>query len=243
MGKIGGFLYHLAITVLIALAMFFLAMAFKEQYPLWENQRELEQLQSDVETKKKKDEYDWKKLKKINPDIVGWIKVPGTKIDYPILKGKEWNEYLHKNYKGEYSYPGSIFIQPDTSFEDKHLIIYGHNMRIKSMFGSLHKFESESFYKEHHTVLIYQPDRTIKAKVYSTYDCIDKTDTYKTEFTGEEWTEWLNGTKEKNSYYPIKRIPKEKNNVVTLSTCSGGGKGENVRYVVHATVTKVIYYD
>ena len=77
---------------------------------------------------------------------------------YPVLKGKEWNEYLHKNYEGDYSYAGSIFIQPGTSFDDRHLVIYGHNMRVKSMFGSLHDFESEDFYKKHNKIYLYQPD-------------------------------------------------------------------------------------
>ena len=85
------------------------------------NQQELEDLQSNVETKKTKNDnphINWKKLKRINQDIIAWIKVPGTKIDYPILQGKEWNKYLHKNYEGDYSYAGSIFIQPGATFDD-----------------------------------------------------------------------------------------------------------------------------
>ena len=149
MGRIGDFFYHLIIVILVAAALVFLLMAFKEQYPIWKNQQELENLRSKVEKKKTKNEnphINWENLKSTNPEIVGWIKVPGTKIDYPILQGKEWNEYLHKNYKGDYSYAGSIFIQPEAAFNDQHLIIYGHNMRVKSMFGSLHDFESEDFY-------------------------------------------------------------------------------------------------
>lgn len=114
MGRLGDFFYRMVIVVLIIAAIVFLAMAFKEQYPLWKNQQELENLQASVETEKTKDEnphINWKKLKRTNPDIVGWIKVLGTKIDYPVLKGKEWNEYLHKNYEGDYSYAGSIFVE------------------------------------------------------------------------------------------------------------------------------------
>ena len=142
MGKIREFFYLLAIAVLISLSMIFIGAAFREEYPLWKNQKILEDLQSDVKTEETGDEdpgIDWEKLKKINPDIVGWIKVPGTRIDYPVLRGSRWNEYLHKDYKGESSYAGSIFIQPGASFGDKHLILYGHNMRTRSMFGSLHE--------------------------------------------------------------------------------------------------------
>ena len=77
--------------------------------------------------------------------------VPGTKIDYPVLACHRWNEYLHKDYEGKDSKLGSIFIQPETKedFSDFHTIIYGHNMRNMSMFGSLHEFEDESFFKKH----------------------------------------------------------------------------------------------
>lgn len=163
-------------------------MAFKEQYPIWKNQQELENLRSKVEKKKTKNEnphINWENLKSTNPEIVGWIKVPGTKIDYPILQGKEWNEYLHKNYKGDYSYAGSIFIQPEAAFNDQHLIIYGHNMRVKSMFGSLHDFESEDFYKKHNKIYLYQPGKTIKCTIYSVYDCLDKSATYNTDFSDD----------------------------------------------------------
>ena len=103
MGKIRDFFYLLTIAVLISLSMIFIGAAFREEYPLWKNQKILEDLRSDVKAEETGDEdpgIDWEKLKKINPDIVGWIKVPGTRIDYPVLQGSRWNEYLHKDYKG-----------------------------------------------------------------------------------------------------------------------------------------------
>lgn len=253
MEKIKDYIYFLCIFAFIALALFFIILAFKEQYPLWENQRQLEQLKSDVETgtkQREKQNIDWEGLKKINPDIIGWIKVPGTKIDYPILRGKNWNEYLHKNFEGNYSYAGSIFIQPETFFGDKHLIIYGHNMRIKSMFGSLHKFETEDFYKKYHKIFLYQPGKTLECMVYSVYDCLDKSDTYLTNFSSRDgqykdgkWIDWLTMTVDKNAYYPIKRKPEKNSSIVTLSTCSGRGKGGSYRLVVHSFVDRVYTYE
>ena len=90
MGKIRDFFYLLTIAVLISLSMIFIGAAFREEYPLWKNQKILEDLQSDVKAEEIGNRdlgIDWEKLKKINPDIVGWIKVPGTKIDYPVLQG------------------------------------------------------------------------------------------------------------------------------------------------------------
>lgn len=250
MGKIREFFYLLAIAVLISLSMIFIGAAFREEYPLWKNQKILEDLQSDVKAEETGDEdpgIDWEKLKKINPDIVGWIKVPGTKIDYPILQGKEWNKYLHKNYEGDYSYAGSIFIQPGATFDDSHLIIYGHNMRVKSMFGSLHDFESENFYKKHNKIYLYQPGKTIKCTIYSVYDCLDKSATYLTDFSDDEndnkWVDWLTMTVNNNAYYPIKKKPAEKDRIITLSTCSGKQKGDSYRFVVHSLVTDTVIYE
>ena len=72
MGRLGDFFYRMIIIVLIIAAIVFLVMAFKEQYPLWKNQQELENLQASVETEKTKDEnphINWKKLKHTNPEI------------------------------------------------------------------------------------------------------------------------------------------------------------------------------
>ena len=243
MGKIRDFFYLLVIAVLISLSIIFIGAAFREEYPLWKNQKILEDLQSDVKAEETGDEdpgIDWVKLKKINPDIVGWIKVPGTRIDYPVLRGSRWNEYLHKDYKGEYCYAGSIFLQPGASFEDKHLILYGHNMRTRSMFGSLHEFESEDFYKKYNKIYLYQPEKVMKYTVYSVYDCLDKSTTYLTDFTGnkkdERWMDWLSMTIEKNAYYPIKKKPEKEGQILTLSTCSGKKKGDDYRLVVNAVI-------
>ena len=211
MGKIRDFFYLLTIAVLISLSMIFIGAAFREEYPLWKNQKILEDLRSDVKAEETGDEdpgIDWEKLKKINPDIVGWIKVPGTRIDYPVLQGSRWNEYLHKDYKGESS--------------------YGHNMRTRSMFGSLHEFESEDFYKKNNKIYLYQPEKVMKYTVYSVYDCLDKSITYLTDFTGDKkdnrWLDWLSMTIEKDGQ------------ILTLSTCSGKKKGDDYRLVVNAVI-------
>ena len=215
MGKIREFFNLLVIAVLISLSIIFIGAAFREEYPLWKNQKILEDLRSDVKAEETGDGnpgIDWEKLKKINPDIVGWIKVPGTKIDYPVLQGSRWNEYLH----------------------------YGHNMRTRSMFGSLHEFESEDFYKKYNKIYLYQPEKAMKYTVYSVYDCLDKSTTYLTDFTGDKkdnrWMDWLSMTIEKNAYYPIKKKPKKDGQLLTLSTCSGKKKGDDYRLVVNAVI-------
>ena len=116
-------------------AILFLFLAVKEYYPFLVSDIRMKQLQEEAAPEEKEEpgskdpqkeekkvpqwadrKIDWKKLKKTNPDIIAWIVVPGTKIDYPVLSCHRWNEYLHKDYEGKDSRPGSIF--------EKHKKIY-----------------------------------------------------------------------------------------------------------------------
>lgn len=95
------------------------------------------------------------------PDIKGWLTIPDTGIDYPVLQGRadEPEYYLHRNYKGEQDINGSLFLQWNCDVrEGENLIIYGHNMNSGVMFGNLDKYASYDYYKEHPTVLFQTVD-------------------------------------------------------------------------------------
>ena len=86
---------------------------------------------------------DFEELKRINPDIVAWIRIEAAGIDYPVVQGKDNEYYLHHTFKGEENIAGSIFMDyrntPD--FSDENTIIYGHNMRDGSMFAALNRLQ------------------------------------------------------------------------------------------------------
>lgn len=90
-------------------------------------------------------------LQKENPDCIGWIRIDGTVIDYPVMyRPAEENYYLHRDFYGKYSANGCLFLSetcyPKTS---DNLIIYGHHMKSGKMFAALEKYKENSFYKEH----------------------------------------------------------------------------------------------
>jgi len=246
--------------ILLAASLIFLLFAIREYAPFFVNDIRMNDLQEEVapdNTKKDgrigesqklpkwaRKKIDWKKLRKINPDIIAWIVVPGTKIDYPVLRCKKWNEYLHKDYEGRDSKPGSIFIQPETKedFSDLHTIIFGHNMRNKSMFGSLHSYEDGSFWKKHRKIYIYQPGKAIRYRIFAAYDCKDGSETYRTEYKDDKAKEeWLSMIR-KNSYFTAKDTVRINDHILTLSTCSNGGPRSS-RYVVHGLEKEVITID
>lgn len=88
--------------------------------------------------------YNWKKLKDINPEIVAWVKIPHTNIDYPVLQHKEDNEndqyYLYRDYNKDYSQYGSVFIDYRSDMNSKNIILHGHHMIDGSMFSDLVKY-------------------------------------------------------------------------------------------------------
>ena len=209
-------------------------------FPETEADHEEENDQQDV--KQSEDDFDYQSLVAINSDCVGWIQIPGTDINYPVVQAADNEFYLTHNFNRETAACGAIFMdyRNDVDAKAEHLILYGHNMRTRSMFGSLHEFESEDFYKKYNKIYLYQPEKVMKYTVYSVYDCLDKSTTYLTDFTGDKkdnrWMDWLSMTIEKNAYYPIKKKPKKDGQILTLSTCSGKKKGDDYRLVVNAVM-------
>lgn len=97
-------------------------------------------------------------LKQENKDVVGWIQIDNTIINYPIMQStdKDKDYYLTHNYKNEYSKYGSIYLYKDSNITDvnSNVIIYGHNMKDEQMFNTLLKYENQDFYNEHKTIKI-----------------------------------------------------------------------------------------
>ncbi|MDL2323850.1 class B sortase [Ruminococcaceae bacterium OttesenSCG-928-A16] len=93
----------------------------------------------------------FKALHEKNPDIVGWITIEGTGVDYPVMQSSDNNFYLRRNFDKEYSLSGIPFLdyRNDLSTTQSNLIIYGHNMKSGVMFGDLAKYQKQEFYTQH----------------------------------------------------------------------------------------------
>lgn len=93
-------------------------------------------------------------LKKENEDIIGWIEVEGTNINFPVVQGTDNEYYMKHTYTKEYSNDGSIFLDKsyDWNLPSTNLLLYGHNNKNGNMFQDLLKYKDEGFYKEHPTI-------------------------------------------------------------------------------------------
>lgn len=90
-------------------------------------------------------------LYSLNKSLVGWIKIEGTQVDYPVLQTKNQDYYLNHNFDQEKDNNGSIFIDADCSIwpRSQNIIIYGHNMKSGKMFGSLKSYKSKDYFDKH----------------------------------------------------------------------------------------------
>ena len=99
---------------------------------------------------------DTSRLRTLSPDVVAWIEIFDTRIDYPVMQGKDNSEYLNKNPYGDYSLSGSIFLDsynaPD--FSDDYNVLYGHHMSGGYMFGAIDAFEDEEYFDQHRNGLL-----------------------------------------------------------------------------------------
>ena len=189
---------------------------------------------------------DFEKLQKENKDIVGWIRVKDTNIDYPVLRtpSSDQSYYLHRDYKGDYLYAGSIYMEScnSSAFTDRDTILYGHNMMNGTMFADLHKFEDSSFFNKHKYFYIYTPDSIKKYLIYSAYEYDDRhiNNSYKHFEDVKMFKEYID-----YSLNPVSAIVSNvrknakvtvKDKLVTLTTCTNN-RPEN-RFLVQGVLIK-----
>ena len=125
----------------------------------------------------------------INDDIIGWITVEGTDIDYPILYDDvNHSIYLDHDYWLAYSVAGSIFVQSYNydDFSSFNTLVYGHDMNNGSMFAQLHRFREHAFFEEHDTITVYTPDRKLTYQIFAAYRTDNQNISVVFDFSTEE---------------------------------------------------------
>ena len=167
------------------------------------------------------DYADFDKLMGVNPDTVGWLFIPGTKINYPIVQAADNDKYLHTGFNGEDNVAGTLFLdyESEADLSGRNNIIYGHNMKNGTMFRDLVQFKNQDFFEAHKYFQIYTSDRVINLKAISCY--YEKADAgvRKTKFDSqEEYEQFVTKLIKKCPYAEVPDKPIK--SIYTLITCS-----------------------
>ena len=179
-------------------------------------------------------EVDLDAVKEQNSDTVGWIILPDSKINYPIVKSKDNTEYLTTTFEGKSANSGAIFMDMycEGNFNSQNTIVYGHNMKNGSMFRALNNMTEKDYFWSHHIFCIDTGNGFEEYEVISCYETVE-TDlsSWQIGFESLETYEvWLENIVKRCNYdctdYDVTK------NTITLSTCRGqsGGPG---RFIVH----------
>ena len=208
---------------------------FNNVEKLVESEYEDEKIQyNDFEILKK-----YKKVYEKNNDLVGWIKIKDTNIDYPVMQTKDdYSYYLKRNFNKKSSIYGTPFVGDGCGINPNsdNVIIYGHNMKNGSMFNNIKSYTEQDFADKHPYVYIYLPDGTVsRYKVVAAHIIPEESLLYNTGITDIQafYQEML-----KTSDIKVDFEQAAGNPVITLSTCTSAGSESGKRNVVHAVLDR-----
>lgn len=183
---------------------------------------------------------DFESLQAVNEDVFGWITIPDTGVDYPLLKAYDNKYYLTHTYDNQWSSYGSIFLEPrNKDINDRHVVLYGHNMVNHSMFGALMDYKEQDFADSHSLIHITLPDRELTYQVFSVYTAHVDSPTYYMSFADDSTFQQMIDHMKSNSQIASDVTPTTEDQILTLSTCTPAG-AKKYRFVVNAVLIEEI---
>ena len=212
------------------------------------DEKKLEEVKKQLKTETKivvmdiSNEENCKKIYEENKDIVGWLKIDNTTINYPIMQNiNDPNYYLRRDFYKNYSSYGTPYMAKQCNLNSDNIVIYGHHMKNNKMFGELEKYKSKDFYNNHKIITFTTLEKEYSYEIFAVF----KTTVYtKNTFRYYEninfenkkmYNDFINICKDKSLYQTGIEI-KDKEKLITLSTCEYSNK--NSRLVIVARKIK-----
>lgn len=237
--------YTIITILLISLVLISSYLIFKEKKQNEKQENTFEDLIEIVEENTENQEerkIDINKLYEENKDIVGWLKIDNTTINYPIMQNiNDPNYYLHRDFYKNYSSYGTPYMAKQCNLNSDNIVIYGHHMKNNKMFGELEKYKSKDFYNNHKIITFTTLEKEYSYEIFAVF----KTTVYtKNTFRYYEninfenkkmYDDFINICKDKSLYQTGIEI-KDKEKLITLSTCEYSNK--NSRLVIVARKIK-----
>ena len=175
---------------------------------------------------------DFDSLQEINPDVIGWLEMEAVDtINYPIVQGEDNDYYLHRTFQRTDNFAGSIFMDymNKSNFGQRNTIVYGHNMKNGSMFGSLKNYRDQEVYKKSPYFWIYTPTGIYKYEIFACAEVDKFGQDYQITFRDKEDFQEFIYRAQDQALYDTGVDVDYTDTVVTLSTCTGN---EATRFIV-----------
>ena len=166
---------------------------------------------------------DWSKLESMNDDLIGWLYIPDTKIQYPIVQGRDNDYYLSHTFDGTENACGCIFMDKDNKvdYSSDNTILHGHNMKNGTMFGSLREFEEKTYWQAHPYIWIIKEHTVMKYEIFSVGITEAASEVYTLEFgTDESFQNYIVNRTKLGAIYETGVNVTTNDRILTLSTCT-----------------------
>lgn len=176
-------------------------------------------------------------LRAQNPDIIGWIYSPDTPINYPIAQSEDNDYYLRRLTDGTRNTAGTIFVdfRNSADFSDRNTLVYGHNMKNDTMFGTLSEYDSQSYYESHRTLWLLTPEQSWKLEPIAGFVTRADSDSYTLFESREELVGYLEEALTRSGF-ESEVDPEQTERIVTLSTCTY--QGVDKRYILVCAISE-----
>ena len=186
---------------------------------------------------------DFESLRESGPDIIGWLNLPDTVINYPVTQADDNEYYLHHLYDGTYNKVGCLFADYENKadFSDRNPIIYGHNMRDGSMFAVLNEYDEQSYFDTHKQMYLVTPEGGYLCEIFAAFvakpsESGSDTSPWRLSWKDDgAYTTWLTAMAERSVVETDVTVTSS-DKVLTLSTCTPGGAS---RFIVMAKLVEV----
>lgn len=178
---------------------------------------------------------DFSVLKQENEDIVGWLYLEDSPINYPVVQSNDNDYYLRRLVNGEYNIAGSLFMdyRNASNLENNNTIIYGHNMKNNTMFGSLQEYKSQDYYDNHKVMYYFTPGKNYIIELFTGYTISVESDIYDLSVIDSSKLEKLISKSDFESNTKVT----EEDKIITLSTCAYEYDG--ARYIVMGVLKEI----
>lgn len=186
-------------------------------------------------------QVDWDYLSSLNSDIVGWLYCPDTIINYPVVQSPDHNYYLNHGFEGESNAAGTLFADRDSvaGVTQSNLIIYGHNMKDESMFGTLKSYVDMSYYDKHPVFYYLTPTQSYRLELLCAHIVDAKDENFPTYFSSSQAQQNYINTITSEAFWVNSDAATSAYQLITFSTCTSSAGQNDPRFLVHGIMIPI----